>query len=50
MTIGEAATILHVSPRTIRRIIERGELEVVRIGRSIRVRREDIKQIISGET
>jgi excisionase family DNA binding protein len=48
MTVGEAATILHVSARTIRRLVERGELHSVRIGRSIRIRVEDIVHIIFG--
>ena len=48
MTIGETAAILRLAPRTIRRMIKRGELDVVRIGRSIRIRREDIRQIIFG--
>ena len=47
MTVGEAATILHVSTRTIRRLIERGELQKVRIGRSIRIRTEDVAGLIS---
>jgi excisionase family DNA binding protein len=49
-TIGETATILHVAPRTIRRMIERGELHAVRIGRSVRIRRQDIECIIFGVT
>ena len=50
MTISETAAILHLAPRTIRRMIKRGTLDVVRIGRSIRIRREDIRQIIFGES
>jgi excisionase family DNA binding protein len=49
MTVGEAATILHVSARTIRRMIGRGEFSPVRIGRSVRVRIEDIEHIIFGD-
>ncbi|SRR5260370_15108576 len=48
MTIGETAAILHLAPRTIHRMIERGDLHAVRIGRSIRIRREDIRQVIYG--
>jgi len=32
MTIAETAAILHLAPRTVRRMIKRGELEIVRIG------------------
>jgi excisionase family DNA binding protein len=46
MTVGEAATILHVSARTIRRLIGRGEIPAVRMGRSVRIRVEDIEHII----
>ena len=48
MTVGEAATILHVSARTIRRLIGRGEIPAVRMGRSVRIRLEDIENIILG--
>jgi len=48
MTIGETAAILHLAPRTIRRMIKRGTLDVVRIGRAIRIRRKDIRRIIFG--
>jgi excisionase family DNA binding protein len=50
VTIGEAAAALRVAPRTIRRMIERGELHAVRIGRSVRIRRQNIERIISGVT
>jgi excisionase family DNA binding protein len=46
MTVGEAATILHVSARTIRRSIGRGDIPAVRMGRSVRIRVEDIEHII----
>ena len=36
-TITEAAHVLTVSPSTIRRAIERGELRPLHIGRSIRI-------------
>jgi excisionase family DNA binding protein len=48
VTVGEAATILHVSARTLRRLIGQGEIPVVRIGRSVRIRPKDIERIIFG--
>ena len=48
MTISEAAAVLHLAPRTVRRLINRGELSAVRIGRSVRIRHEDIRRIIYG--
>jgi len=37
MTIADAASRLAVSTTTIRRLLERGELERITIGRSVRV-------------
>jgi len=42
MTIVETAALLRVSAKTVRRLIGRGDLKFVRIGRSIRLRREEI--------
>ena len=50
ITVGEAATILHVSTRTIRRLIERGKLQAVRVGRSVRIRPSDIMHVILGSS
>jgi excisionase family DNA binding protein len=50
MTVAEAATILRVSTRTIRRLIERGELDAVRVGRSVRIRPADIMDITLGNS
>ncbi|SEC89202.1 DNA binding domain-containing protein, excisionase family [Streptomyces sp. 3213] len=36
-TITEAAEVLHVDPRTVRRAIDRGELPAVRVGQQLRV-------------
>lgn len=36
-TIDDAAAALAVSPRTIRNLIQRGDLAPVRIGRSVRI-------------
>ena len=46
MTVAEVATALRVSTKTIRRMIARGELQHVKIGRLVRVRAEDIVQYI----
>jgi excisionase family DNA binding protein len=46
MTVNEASTLLRVSAKTIRRLIERGELPPVRIGRSVRLRPTDVLRII----
>jgi excisionase family DNA binding protein len=47
LTAHEVADVLGVGLRTIRRMVRRGELPIVRIGRrSIRFRPEDIKALI----
>jgi excisionase family DNA binding protein len=46
MTVAETATALRASPKTIRRMIARGELPHVRIGRLVRTREEDIVRYI----
>ena len=42
LTIREVKDLLHVSERTVRRWIRSGALPALKIGRSVRVRREDI--------
>jgi excisionase family DNA binding protein len=42
LTINEVARQENVSPRTVRRQIERGELPCYRIGRAIRISTEDL--------
>jgi excisionase family DNA binding protein len=36
LTTHEAATLLHVHPRTVQRLVERGELEAVHLGAAVR--------------
>jgi excisionase family DNA binding protein len=46
LTVAEVATILNLSEKTIRRLIERGDLETVRIGRSVRISQEALAALI----
>ena len=41
-TTQEVATQLNVSPRTVTRFINNGELPIIKIGRSIRVSKADV--------
>jgi excisionase family DNA binding protein len=41
-TVGEAAAALHLHPSTLRRVIRRGDLPVVRIGAAIRIHPQDL--------
>ena len=43
LKICEVAEDLRLCPRTVQRLIQRGELRALRIGRSIRVAREDLE-------
>jgi excisionase family DNA binding protein len=43
LSVGQVATILSVSTKTVRRLIERSELRFHRVGRAIRVSSEDLR-------
>ncbi|WP_175577843.1 helix-turn-helix domain-containing protein [Mongoliimonas terrestris] len=47
MSLGDAARVLGVSVKTLRRLYEAGELPVVRIGRQIRVTPSDLDRFIA---
>jgi excisionase family DNA binding protein len=47
LTIDEAAEILNVSPKTIRRRIAARELPAIRDGRSVRVSPDDLRSYIA---
>jgi len=46
LTLQESADLVHVSFPTMRRWIDRGELPVMRLGRVVRVRPEDLEILI----
>ena len=47
-TVHEAAQMVRVSDRTIRRAISSGKLQAIRIGRAVRVPRESLTALLSG--
>jgi excisionase family DNA binding protein len=47
LTVGEVASILRVSSMTVYRLINSGELPAVRIGRSLRLRSEDLDRYLA---
>jgi excisionase family DNA binding protein len=47
MTVGEVASVLRVSNMTVYRLINAGELPAVRIGRSFRLRAEDLDRYLA---
>ena len=46
LTIANVAALLQVSPKTVRRLIDRGELGAIRIGRSVRIKPEILRALI----
>ena len=46
LTIKEVAAILHCCTKTVQRLIAKKELAVVKLGRWIRVRQEDLDRFI----
>jgi len=49
MTVSEVASSLRVSTMTVYRLINGGELPAARIGRSFRVRPQDLEQYLSAQ-
>ena len=49
LTIKDVARFLNCSKRTVQRLIDSRDLEVVRIGRSVRVRPEALKAFIESK-
>ena len=47
LTVGEVAEILRVSSMTVYRLINSGELAAVRIGKSFRLREEDVDKYLA---
>lgn len=44
----DAAAALRVSPKTVRRLVARGDLKAVRLGRLVRIHSSEIERLISG--
>ena len=46
LTVAEVAAILKLNPQTVRNWIDQGSLAAVRVGRRVRIRREDFQALI----
>lgn len=46
LTLEDAAQRLAISPRSVRRLIERGELTPIRIGRAVRLSADDLRAYV----
>ena len=47
LTIREVARYLKVVPMTVYRMIDRGDLKAVKVGRAWRIRREDLERYLN---
>lgn len=47
LTVAEAARMLRLSPKAVRNRIDRGQLPVIRLGRSVRIRRRHLLYSLS---
>ena len=49
LTVSEVAAVLRISTMTVYRLISAGELPAARIGRSFRLRADDLDRYIAGQ-
>jgi excisionase family DNA binding protein len=47
VTVDELAALLRLHHRTIRKLIASGELRVVRIGRAVRIREDEVERFLT---
>jgi len=47
LTVAEVAKMLRLNPQTIRNWIDQGTLPAIRIGRRVRIKREDLEQLLA---
>jgi excisionase family DNA binding protein len=48
LTVNEVADLLRVSRMTVYRLIKEGQVAALRVGRSYRLREDDVDQYLSG--
>jgi excisionase family DNA binding protein len=46
LKVAEVAKVLRISPVTVYNLIDAGKLEVIKIGKSIRIHREDLLEYL----
>ena len=47
LTLNEAATLLSISPKTLQRLVARGDLAVIRVGSSLRFSTSDLDAFVT---
>lgn len=49
VTVAEVAELLRVSNMTVYRLVQAGQLPAVRVGRSYRIREDDVDRYLAGQ-
>src|SRR5713101_2596372 len=49
LTVAEVASVMRVSRMTVYRLIRRGQLKAIRVGRNYRVREEDLNEYLEAQ-
>ena len=49
VTVGEVAALLRVSNMTVYRLVQAGRLPAVRVGRSYRIREDDVDKYLAAQ-
>ncbi len=49
LTVAEVATLMRVSRMTVYRLIRRGQLKAIRVGRNYRVREDDLSEYLESQ-
>jgi excisionase family DNA binding protein len=49
LTVAEVANVIRVSRMTVYRLIRRGQLKAIRVGRNYRVREEDLNDYLEAQ-
>lgn len=49
LTVAEVANVMRVSRMTVYRLIRRGQLKAIRVGRNYRVREEDLNTYLESQ-
>ncbi len=49
VTVGEVASLLRVSNMTVYRLVQAGQLPAIRVGRSYRIREDDVDKYLAAQ-
>jgi excisionase family DNA binding protein len=49
LTVAEVATVIRVSRMTVYRLIRRGQLNAIRVGRNYRVKEDDLERYLEAQ-